>query len=130
MERHRAGLELAIAGASPTLRSQLRGAATWLLSQPPVDLPRLNHADMPRLSEAHAKRLARLAYRSILLPLVVAITAAQERKEIRPIQPTLLAGSFVSMVEYIHAGKQFGSVSAEAMAVDMVDVLIDGTAAR
>lgn len=130
MERHRAGLEKAIAGASPNIRSQLRASAKWLLSQPPVDIPRLTHADMPRISEEHAKRLTELSYRAIFLPLVVAIAAAQERKEIRPMRPMLLAGSFVSIVENIHAAKQFSPMSAAAMAEDMIDILLDGATPR
>src|SRR3712207_4750815 len=62
--RHRTGLEQAIAQAGPDVRDRLHAVATWLLSQPPLDLIRMTYSDMPTIDPAHARRLSWMAYTS------------------------------------------------------------------
>ena len=47
LRRHHQGLELALAQAGG-MRAQLRAAARWLLSQPPMNLSRMVRSDSPR----------------------------------------------------------------------------------
>ncbi len=51
-EQHRLGLQAAMSAAGSSLEDQLRAAATWFASQPPMSLLSMMHADMPALSEA------------------------------------------------------------------------------
>lgn len=132
LERHRRGLEEAIAGAEPALRAQLRAAARWLLSQPPVNVSRLVRSDMPAISPDHGDRLLHASYEALLAPLARAFVAAEERGEVALPHPILLAGSFLFIVEGIHdagGGRDVGRPK-EALADDMIDVLLDGLRPR
>jgi AcrR family transcriptional regulator len=132
LERHRRGLEGALAAAGPSLRPQLRAAARWLLAQPPVNLSRMVRSDMPAITPAHADRLIRASYLALLTPLERAFVAAEERGEVALPHPILLAGSFLFIVEGIHdagGGRDVGRPK-EALADDMIDVLLDGLRPR
>ena len=81
-KHHAVGLQHAIAQAEPHVGAQLKAAAYWLLSQPPLDLIRLVHSDLPALAADHAERLSLLAFHSLLIPLRLVLQQAQERGEI------------------------------------------------
>lgn len=132
LDRHRQGLEAAIAEAGPSLRPQLRAAARWLLSQPPVNLARMVRSDMPAIAPAHADRLIRATYLALLAPLERVFVAAQARGESTPRHPILLGGAFLAIVEGIHdagGGRDVGRPK-EALADEMIDVLLDGLRPR
>ncbi len=128
LERHRLGLEGAIAEAEPSLRPQLRAAARWLLGQPPINLARLVRSDLPAIAPAHADRLVHASYRALLAPLEGAFVAAQQRGEVVLPHPTLVSGSFLSIVEGIHdaGGGRVVVRAKDVMADEMIDVLLDG----
>lgn len=131
LARHRAGLAEALEAAEPNLRTQLKGAARWLLSQPPLDLGRLSRADLPALGGDHAARLEATCYAALLAPLAAALVAAAERGEVRLPHPTLVAGTFLSIIDGIaNARRYFAPAPAEAMADAMIDALIDGLRPR
>lgn len=131
LARHRAGLATALDADEPGLRAQLKGAARWLLSQPPLDLGRLSRADLPALGGDHAARLEAACYAALLAPLAGALIAATERGEVRLPHPTLVAGTFLSIIDGIaNARRYFAPAPAEAMADAMVDVLLDGLRPR
>jgi AcrR family transcriptional regulator len=82
LTRHREGLLQSIHQAKPDVRSRLRAVAAWLVSQPPMNLLRMTHADMPSISPAQAYRLSELAYETMIVPLEQMLQQAQHYGEI------------------------------------------------
>ena len=130
LSRHRAGIERAIAEARPELRAQLLAIAQWLLSQPPTNLQRMTHSDMPAIAEAEAERLSRLAYQSLLQPIMAAVRAAVERGEADRVRGPMLAGTFLVAIEGIRDLEQFTGMSEEIMANTVIDLLLQGAYPR
>lgn len=126
-KHHASGLQQAIAQAEPTVRTQLKAAAYWLLSQPPIDLIRLTHSDLPALPLDHANRLSLLAYQSLLVPLVLLLQRAQERGEIQHHNIGVVAGGFLGMIESLYSiPPGMMTQSYQAMADDLIDALLIG----
>ncbi len=131
-EQHRSGLEKAINAAGPTLEEQLRAAATWFASQPPISLLGMMHADMPALSTDNTRLLEGLAYRCLFDPIAAAFRAAIARNEILPLQPDLLAGSFLALMDGVSyaSSRQPGSPPRAAMTDTIVSIVLDGVRPR
>ena len=130
-ERHREGLEQALAGAPHDLRAQLRAVAHWFSSQPPVKMLGMLHADIPALSRDHVDHLEAIAREAMYLPLRRAFVAAQERGEIRRTHPDLLAGSFLWLMDGLSYGQtRLGAPPRAVMADDLISVLMDGLRPR
>jgi TetR/AcrR family transcriptional regulator, cholesterol catabolism regulator len=129
LERHRAGLTRAIDAAAPDVRSSLRAAADWLLSQPPLDLIRLSRSDLPAIGPANAARLSRAAFTALLLPIEAALRQAEARREIAHHDLGLIAGGLLGMIESLFAvpdGVLPPARQRREMAHDLVDTLLDG----
>ena len=128
MARHKIGIEAAIQTAGPTLRPQLHAIVHWLVSQPPVDLMRLLRIDRMALPEADGQHLLTSAYRLLMLPIAQIFMAAQARGEIRALSPMMLAGTLLAMLDWLSfpIEAQYTTLSTEAMALDVVDMLLDG----
>jgi AcrR family transcriptional regulator len=127
LARHQASLERVISEADPdSLKDQLRAAARWLLSQPPVDLARMIRSDMPAISDVHARRLTQAALRSLVMPIERAFAAARVRGVHQMPYERLLAGSLLSIIETIRVSERYSSISAETMVDLMIDILVDG----
>jgi AcrR family transcriptional regulator len=130
-ERHREGLETALAHAGADLRAQLGAVANWFSSQPPVKILGMFHSDIPALSHDHTQLLEWTARDSMYMPLRKAFVAAQERGEIRPTHPDLLAGSFLWLMDGLSYGQtKLGAPAREVMAEDLISVLMDGLRPR
>ena len=130
-ERHREGLEAALAAGNRNLRAQLRAVARWFASQRPVKILGMMHADMPALSAEHTQQLGQLTREDMYMPLRRAFVAAQERGEIRPMHPDMLAGSFLWLMDGLSYGQtRMGAPPREVMAEDLISVLIDGLRPR
>lgn len=130
-ERHRDGLEQALAGAAHDLAAQLRAVAHWFSSQPPVKMLGMLHADIPALSSDHVDHLQAMAREAMYLPLRRAFVAAQERGEIRRTHPDLLAGSFLWLMDGLSYGQtRLGAPPRAVMADDLISVLMDGLRPR
>lgn len=129
--RHQAGLEAAIA-AGADLEARLKGAARWLLSQPPVNIGRMVHSDMPAIGKEHADRLIDVSFQCLLLPLARELMAAEARREISSQQPVLLAASFINIIEGLWSagGGRPVPVTNEEMADELIRVLLDGMRPR
>jgi AcrR family transcriptional regulator len=127
-QQHGQGLQAAIDEAGPDLEAQLLAAADWFASQPSMNLLGMMHADMPVLSQANADLLSEEAFRSLFQPLMQAFAAARARDEIRLLQPDLLAGVFLALMD----GMAYASESQpkappkKVMARIMVSILLDG----
>lgn len=126
-ERHRQGMEAAIATAPPVIRAQLDAVADWFASQPPLNLMGMMHADMPALTPAQRQHLSRVAYDDMFTPLRHLFLAAQARREIRPVLPDLLAGSFLTLLDGLnHALRQEGAPPRAALVAEIITILLDG----
>lgn len=126
---HRAGMAQAVEGAGPALRDQLRAVGLWLLQQPPLDLIRMQHADLAALEPDAARRLSRLAYDSLRLPLLAVLEAAHARGELDLPNPNLAVMSFVGLVEGVHGNPmQYGDAGpTREQAVDhIIEMLLTG----
>ena len=130
-ERHREGLEAALEDAGTDLNAQLHAVSGWFSSQPPVKILAMFHADIPALNREHVQRLQEMARDAMYLPLRKAFVAAQERGEIRPAHPDLLAGSFLWLMDGLSYGQtRIGAPSREVMADDLISILMDGLRPR
>ena len=131
LQRHRVGLEMALAAATG-LRAQLRAAARWLLSQPPMNLSRLVRSDLPAIAREHADRLLATSYTTLFAPIERALRDADRVAEIRLHNPTLLAVAFISLIEGIWDADYVGAVrhTHEEMADELIDVFLDGLRPR
>ena len=126
LERHKHGLQIVLQQASPDLRKQLRAVASWLLSQPPLDLTRLFRVDLPEMSAEHADRLVQVVVDGLFYPLAMTFQAAYERGEIRMADYKVLAISFLAVVETYHDVQRYTNTPKEALASDIIDVMLDG----
>jgi AcrR family transcriptional regulator len=130
-QRHRVGLTRALAQGSPDLRAQLRAAADWLLSQPPMDQVRLVYSDMPSIDPVQAERLSNIAYESMLLPIETALRFAQQQATIHHHDLPLVAGLFLGMIESLHAvPQQTVTKNRQMMAYEGIDVFLFGLSPR
>lgn len=129
--RHRTGLTASLVSATPELRAQCYAAARWLLSQPPMDLVRLEHIDMPELASTQVQRLSNHAYTALQLPLVEVLSAAHKRGEIAEHDFDLISGGLVGMIESLFAvSEAVAGKSRLAMAERLIDVMLDGLRPR
>ncbi len=127
-ERHRAGLTAAIAQAGNDLEAQLRAAAGWFAQQPPMSLLGMMHADMPALSAENHHRLSQYAAYCFFEPIAAIFAEAMARGEIRLMQPDLLAGSFLALMDGVaySAQHQPGTPPRRVMADAIVSLMLDG----
>lgn len=126
-ERHRVGLQAVIESTIGDLSLQLHAVADWFGSQPPINLLGMMHADMPALSKTAAAHLAQLVNVALFSPLRQLFVQAQERGEIRPLNPDLLAGCFLSMMNGVNfALQQPHAPPRQAMVQDIITLLLDG----
>lgn len=126
--RHGAGLAAAITGGGQTLRGKLRGAAAWLLSQPPMDLIRMAETDMPALPEDVAQRLMMLLFEQMILRLQTVLKEAAESGEVaQSTNAGLIAGAFIGLVENLHSVPRFAATRSRVdMANDLIDIILKG----
>jgi len=105
-ERHRIGLQDALEQAGEELRSQLLAVAGWF---PTADqFLSMMQADMPSLSEETKLRLSQSVNQAIFEPIGRAFTTAQANHQIRNVQPKLLVGFVLSVLE--HPSRSFAKV--------------------
>lgn len=132
LRRHRAGFEAAIATGGD-IATQLRAAARWLLSQPPLNLSRMVQSDLPAIDRAVADRLIRAMYEAVLAPVERALRAAEAHGEIvLHADPTLTAAAFVTMIGAIRdaGGGRPVPHTPDEMAGQMIAILLDGLRPR
>ncbi|HLG75249.1 MAG TPA: TetR/AcrR family transcriptional regulator [Ktedonobacteraceae bacterium] len=125
--RHQQGLTNAIAQAHPEVQAQLYAIADWLLSQPPMDIVRLNYSDLPSIEPAHALRLSEMALHTMILPIMETLAQAQRRGEIQNPDVGLVAGGLLGMIESLYAVPTEALVqSRQEMAHHLIDTFLNG----
>lgn len=127
-EQHRVGLQTEIDRAEGDLEAQLRAAAGWFTAQPPMNLLGMMHSDMPALSPENHSRLSRYAGHCFFEPIAAVFAEAMARGDIRLMQPDLLAGSFLALMDGVaySAQHQPGTPPRHVMAHAIVSLLLDG----
>lgn len=131
MERHSRGLRASIDSAHEDVESQLQAVVGWMLSQPPIDLARMVRSDMIEISESERQRLMQVALRSLVLPIEEIFDCGMKREHLRRVgHNRLLAGSVLSIIETVEVSAQFSDRTAEEMAYEMINVLMDGLRPR
>lgn len=127
IRRHGAGLSAAIEAGGAKLRGKLRGAAAWLLSQPPMDLIRMAQTDLKALKPEVARRISGLVYELMLGRLEAVIAAARDSGETGHCDAGLLAGGLLGMVESLHSVPvEIVGRERYAMACELIDVILKG----
>ncbi len=128
LERHRQGLETAIAQAGGSLREQLRAAARWLLSQPSINYGRMLQSDMPAISEKEAEKLRVHAFMALIAPLQKVFQEAMPPESVAASKTVHLAGAFLAIVEGLQNLPEhfLSDEPKEAMADFLIDTWLDG----
>lgn len=126
--RQRAGLEGALADTGDDLRAQLAAVAAWYVGQAPMYFLRMMTSDMPALGHEVARDLAGPAYVGLMRPITEAFRRAAARGETSPVDPDLLAGSLLAILDAVAfaESRAYGRADRRAMALTMIDVLLDG----
>lgn len=126
-ERHQAGMEAAIDQAEPQLPAQLHAVADWFASQPPMHLMSMMHTDLPALSPEQAEQLEQIVYQALFTPLLRIFLAAQQRGEIRSVNPGLLAGCVLALLDSLNFAQQRRNAPPRKVMVDeIIRILLDG----
>jgi AcrR family transcriptional regulator len=128
--RHRKGLEEAIRQSEPNLSAQLNAMASWLLSQPPLDVLRMARSDLPALSQEHAKELYNLGYVSLDEPIRSVLNQAYQRGEIRLVDAQVMGTVFLSSIDTIHDMSRYKGLPKEVLARDIIEIWLDGLRRR
>jgi AcrR family transcriptional regulator len=129
LQRHQRGMEAAIAAAGPDLRAQMHAVAAWLLSQPPINIARMEASDFPAIAASHAATLSALLFEALRQPLQTALEQAQQAGDVTIPNPGLAAISFTSLINTFHAYvmKAPSDPTHAALVIDqMIDMLLYG----
>ena len=128
--RHRRGLEEAIKQSEPNLSAHLNAMASWLLSQPPLDLLRMARSDLPALSKEHAQELYDLGHNSLEEPIQSVLIQAYQRGEIRLVDSQVMGTVFLSSMDTIHDMHRYKGIPKEVLARDIIEIWLDGLRRR
>ncbi len=129
--RHRLGMEQAVADAPSHLYGQLQAIADWFGNQPPVNFLGMMYADLPALSPAGVRRVSQSAFRTMFGPLRTLFAEAAARGEARPHNPDLMAGFYVALLDGITFSLTQQQHVPRALLTDAaVSLMLYGIAAR
>lgn len=129
LRRHEEGISCAVAStAGKNLEVRLLTLAGWFIDSAPLRLLSMLETDMASLSEERARVLTELAYRALFVPIAALFAEAQERNEIRDVDPAQLAGYFLSLMDGISYSSTSGFVDTamDVLVRDAIDVLLNG----
>lgn len=128
MQRQREGLERTIAAAPPELEAQLNAISDWLVEQAPVDMLRMVRSDAVQISAEYADELIEQVDQSMMQPIIGVIRAAQERGDVRPIVPEMVAGLLLAVINwavYFDSTNRF-AVPGKLMMRQVIGVMLHG----
>jgi hypothetical protein len=98
------------------------------MNNAPLRLLSMLETDMAALSAEHAEQLTRQAYRALFAPIAGLFAEAQQRGEIRAIDPAQLAGYFLSLMDGISYSSTSGitTTAMDVLVKDAIDILLVG----
>ncbi|MDX1995313.1 MAG: TetR/AcrR family transcriptional regulator [bacterium] len=129
--RHGVGIQQAIAQAGDDWIAQLKAVARWFLSQPAIDVMRINKADLPAINPADAAALDEAAYTALNLPIRHILERAVESDAAVVPDLDLIAGIFISMISTIDViSSEWNRKTKSQMADDLIDSWVNGLRRR
>jgi AcrR family transcriptional regulator len=129
LDRHEKGVAEAIAStAGSGLEARLLAVGGWFMHNAPLRLLSMLETDMSALSPEHAAYLTSQANQKLFVPLTALFAEAQDKDEIRDIDPAQLAGYFLSLMDGISYSSTSGIVNeaTDVLIRDALDVLLNG----
>jgi len=120
--RHREGINEAIGDSGDDWVDQLRAVCHWLVSQPAIDVMRMNKSDLPAIDAGSAFELEEEIYESVNLPIRLILERAVGQGKAQVADTDLIAGVFVSMVSSIDIIKGAWNPKSK---IEMVDLLLE-----
>lgn len=99
MMRQREGLEQVIAAAPTDIRSQLTAIGYWLAANMPVDMIGMLRSDAAAAG-TNAQQMLGHVREALMMPIVGVVVAAQQRGEIRSVDPMALAGMLLAAMNW------------------------------
>lgn len=129
LRRHQYGIAQAVATTkNRSLEAQLLAVSFWLIDNAPLRLLSMLETDMVALSEDHAAYLIEQAYQTLFVPIATLFMKAQKRGEIRAIEPTQLAGYFLSLMDGISYSSTsgFADTAKDVLIRDALDIFLNG----
>ena len=123
---HAEGLRGATANAE-NLEDRLIAAADWFLSNPPMFLMGMFHADLECLSETGRASIFEWSYRSVIRP-VVDLFLLESAGGSTPADPHIAASLFLASIESSVQGERLGfaGTSAREMALQAIRIIVRG----
>lgn len=122
LNRHRKGIEAAISTTHGDWIAQLRAVCHWLISQPAMDVMRMNKSDLPAIDSAAALDIENAIYEAVNLPIrQILEDAAQGGQAVVP-DADLIAGMFISLVGTVDLIKPAWNPRPKK---EMMDILFD-----
>ncbi|MBC8099236.1 MAG: TetR/AcrR family transcriptional regulator [Armatimonadetes bacterium] len=122
LNRHRAGITQAINHAGGDWIAQLRAVCYWLISQPAMDVMRMNKSDLPAIDPAAAFEIEEAIYTAVHLPIREILERAAQTGQAVIVDADLIAGMFVAIVASIDIIKPGWNPKTK---LEMVDILLD-----
>ncbi len=129
LQRHQQGILDALASTTHRkLETRLWAVAVWFMDTAPLRLLSMLETDMVALSEEHADLLIGKAHQALFSPVAALFAEAQERGEIRAVDPAQLAGYFLSLMDGISYCMTSGLVDTtiDVLVKDALDIFLKG----
>ncbi|MEM8534872.1 MAG: TetR/AcrR family transcriptional regulator [Chloroflexota bacterium] len=127
--QHQAGMEAAIADAGDDLRDQMRAAALWLVSRPPMNIARMEQTDFTAIKPENARMLSQLIYDTLRQPIRNALVKAHTQGTVDLPDLDMAAITFIALIEIVHSNNAAGSgtVDEKTIIIDkLIDMLLQG----
>lgn len=128
IQRNRDELAAVIEETGPSLDAKLESVGLWFLQPSPMNLIHTIREDVSKMNQELADSLSRETHGALIVPVEQLFRDYQEHQEIRGVEPALIAGSFLSILDGIwyatneHVPKE----RAPDMVRQMVDVVLNG----
>jgi AcrR family transcriptional regulator len=127
--RHHAGILEALEGEEE-IGAKLTAVANWFTTQPRMCLMGMMHADLPALHAEANEAVTAAAAQGLFQPIAHAFAGAQDRSEVRPVSPFLLAGAFLALLDGATISQDLaGSGGREQVIHGLIDLLLHGASA-
>ena|SRR5579863_6324457 len=128
MERHREGVEAALADVGDSLESRLNRVGLWMLSRPPLDNEQVVKCDFPELSPAVVKEMEASFERCVFVPMERVFAKAHEHGLLRHADARVLARMFFALMQSLGASRKYWQrhTDAEHVVGGSIDIFLHG----
>jgi AcrR family transcriptional regulator len=127
LERHRTGMARVCAEAGEDLRGKLRAVGKWLMSQPPMEIGRLQNTDFTYLDEVKSVDLSTKVFNALVEPIGEFLRQFQADGTLELDDPEGAAICFVVLVESLHGVPlQYDNKTPEMVIDQIIEMLLRG----